>query len=129
MNGTQLKSAEGHAQLEAKAVIDTLMSGKRKENGALSTAHDGQGSRSCKGSQVDVHRSPRGRAGAVRSGESTPGMVWTVPRALARTSGSYIEIVSMSVISASASLHQLEGLKLKLSSKNCSPAPQHAWEG
>ena len=42
MNGTQVKLAEGHAQLEAKAMMDTLMSGKRKDSGALSTAHDGQ---------------------------------------------------------------------------------------
>ena len=129
MTGTQQKSAEGRAQLEAKAVMDSLMSNKLQEIRALSTAHDGQASQSCKGSQVGVHRSPRGRAGGVRSGESTPGMVWTVSSALARTSGAYIKIVSMSVISASASLHQLEGLKLKLSSKNCSPATQHAWEG
>ena len=116
-------------QLEAKAVMDILMSIKLQEICALSMAHDGQASVSCKGSQVGVHRSPRGRAGGVRSGESTLGMVRTVPSALARTSGAYIKIVSMSVISASASLLQLEGLRLRLSSKNCSPATQHAWEG
>ena len=129
MTGTQQKSAEGRAQLEAKAVMDSLMSNKLQEIRALSTAHDGQASQSCKGSQVGVHRSPRGRAGGVRSGESTLGMVWTVPSAQARTSGAYIKIVSMSAISSSASLQRLEGLKLKLSSKYCSLAMQHAWEG
>ena len=104
------------------------MSSKLEVLRALSMAHEGQASWSCKGSQVGVHRSPRGRAGGVRSGDSTPGMVRTAPSALVRTSGAYIKIVSMSAISPSASLHQLEGLKLKLSSKNCSPATQHAWE-
>ena len=47
---------------------------------------------------------------------------------LARTSGSHTKIDVMRVISAFATLHQLEGLKLWLSSKICSPATQHAWE-
>ena len=34
----------------------------------------------------------------------------------------------MRVISASATLHELEGLKLQLSSKTCSPAMQEAYE-
>ena len=78
--------------------------------------------------KVSRCRSPQGRAGGRKSGGSTPGMVPSVPRALARTSGSRIKIIEKSMISAYATLRQLEGLKLTLSSKTCSPATQHAWE-
>ena len=50
----------------------------------------------------------------------------SAPRELARTSDSYFKIDVMRVISAFATLLQLEGLKLWLSSKICSPAMQHA---
>ena len=55
-------------------------------------------------------------------------MVWTVPSALARTSGAYIKFVCMSAISAVRKFVQLEGLRLRQSSKICSPGTQHARE-
>ena len=50
----------------------------------------------------------------------------SAPRELARTSGSQTKVDVMRVISASATLLQLEGLKVQLSSMTCSPAMQHA---
>ena len=45
--------------------------------------------------KVSGRRSPQGRAGERKSGGSTPGMVPSVPRALARTSASRIKIMEM----------------------------------
>ena len=50
--------AEAHAQLEEKAMMDILMSSNLEEHSALSTAHEGQASASCRGSQVSGRRSP-----------------------------------------------------------------------
>ena len=55
---THKKSADAHAQLDEKAMMDPKMSSKLEEHRALSTAHDGQASASCTGSQVGVRRSP-----------------------------------------------------------------------
>ena len=123
------KSAEARVQLEEKARVDVLMSCRLEDLRALFTAHAGQAPSSCKGSQVSGRRSLQGCTG----GGEERGIHSRDGADCAARAGTHLGLVNqnvfMSVISAFASLRELEGLRLQLSSKTCSPATRDGWEG